>query len=75
MPYALVEDMYNSLTLEKQKEVYDFLCFLLSSNKKAHASSPKESYHKGFFELFGSNPDFPSTPEDMPPVLNAEELF
>ena len=75
MPYAVIEDMYSTLTLEKQKEVYDFLCYLVSDRAEKTKKSPKSSYHNGFFELFGSNTDFPEETEDNPPVLDAEELF
>ena len=32
MPYALIQNMYDSLSAEKQKEVYDFICFLASAS-------------------------------------------
>lgn len=75
MPYAVIENMYSSLTIEKQKEVYDYLCFLVSTDKKNEVVSPESSYHKGFFDLFGINSDFPEEPVDMPPALNEDELF
>lgn len=75
MPYAVIENMYSSLSLEKQKEVYDYLCFLISQNSKSRASSPEQSYHKGFFNLFGSNNDFANEAVDLKPELDEEELF
>ena len=71
MPYAMIENMYNSLTIEKQRDVYDYLCFLVSRNSKKEAVPPERAYHKGFFDLFGSNADFPEEPSDMPPVEEA----
>lgn len=34
MPYALFENLYNTLPAEKQKEAYDFVCFLAEASQK-----------------------------------------
>ena len=45
MPYAVIQNMYDSLTAEKQKEVYDFICFLVSTSKDTEESlEDKEDY-------------------------------
>ncbi len=60
-PYTAFEkvaSMYASLNAEKQKEVYDFLSFLVSQNAKVKKNiSPVDSYSKGFFDLFGTCKD------------------
>ena len=53
-PYSAIEKMYTALTLDKQREVFDFLCFLTAQNAAPkQKTTPKESYSAGFFDLFG----------------------
>ena len=34
MPFSTLENIYTSLTLEKQKEAYDFICYLFYRQQK-----------------------------------------
>ena len=76
-PYSSIERMYSVLNVEKKKEVYDFLCFLVSqSTEITKPLSPKDSYSQGFFELFGSCTDNSFVePEDHIAELSEDELF
>lgn len=56
MPYSLIENMYKSLTAEKQSEIYDYLCFLVSKKDNLKQNA-KSSYSNDFFSLFGSVKD------------------
>lgn len=49
MPYTVIQNMYDSLTVEKQKEVYDFICFLVSTSKDSddEALEDKLDYEAG----------------------------
>ena len=69
--------MYASLNAEKQKEAYDFISFSVSQMPtKKKASSPKDSYSKGFFDLFGScTDDSFEEPKDCVAELREDELF
>ncbi len=61
MPYAVIEKMYSSLSLKKQKETV----------KDIH-----NSYHEGFFNLFGCcDDDSFVEPEDMVAVDCEDDLF
>ena len=77
MPFSVIEDMYESLTLEKQQELYDYLCFLVSKNgnlKQEYTS--KNTYSKEFFTLFGKLQDSSFVePEDNVELENGDELF
>ena len=42
MPFAAIESMYARLNAERQKEVYDFICFLLARS----SSDPVEAGEK-----------------------------
>ena len=77
MPYAVIEKMYSSLSLERQKEVYDFISFLMFFEKQKEAvNDSRNSYHKGFFDLFGCcDDDSFVEPEDMVAVDCEDELF
>ena len=78
MPYATIENMYTSLTTEKQREVYDFLCFLVAQTNGTQSAqpSPIESYSEGFFDLFGSCTDETFVePQDFVATINEDELF
>ena len=70
-------NMYASLNAEKQKEVYDFICFLVSQNAEVKKNvSPVDSYSKGFFDLFGScTDDLFEEPKDCVAELREDELF
>ena len=70
-------NMYASLNAEKQKEVYDFICFLVSQNAEVKKNaSPVDSYSKGFFDLFGScTDDSFEEPKDCVAELREDELF
>jgi hypothetical protein len=58
MPYAAIEDIYETLSSEKQREVYDFISFLAAqASRKVSPSSPIESYSDDFSALFGSISD------------------
>ena len=77
MPFSVIEDMYESLTLEKQQELYDYLCFLVSKSgnlKQEHTS--KDTYSKEFFTLFGKLKDSSFVePEDNVELESGDELF
>lgn len=78
MPFAAIENIYAGLTEEKQKEAYDFICFLASRKPVStdRASSPKDSYSPGFFALFGSCRDESFVePQDFAATVNEDELF
>ncbi|MBP5176513.1 MAG: hypothetical protein ILP07_11475 [Treponema sp.] len=70
-------NMYASLNAEKQREVYDFLSFLVSQTADAKKpASPVDSYSKGFFDLFGSCTDDSFVePNDCVAELREDELF
>ena len=58
LPYAAIEDIYETLSSEKQREVYDFIRFLAAqASRKVSPSSPIESYSDDFSALFGSISD------------------
>ena len=58
MPYAAIEDIYETLSSEKQREVYDFIRFLAAqAGRKVSPSTPIESYSDVFSALFGSISD------------------
>jgi DnaJ-class molecular chaperone len=58
MPYADIEDIYETLSSEKQREVYDFIRFLAEqAGRKVSSSTPIESYSDDFSALFGSISD------------------
>lgn len=61
--------------LKNKKKCTIIYVFLISQNSKSRASSPEQSYHKGFFNLFGSNKDFANEAVDLKPELDEEELF
>lgn len=48
MPYSVIENMYKSLTAEKQSEIYDYLCFLVSKKDNLKQNA-KSSYSNDFF--------------------------
>jgi len=49
MPYAAIEDIYETLSSEKQREVYDFIRFLAAqAGRKVSPSTPIESYSDDF---------------------------
>ena len=78
MPFDVLEDIYAGLTEEKQKEAYDFICFLASRSSFAGTRpvSPKDSYSPGFFSLFGSCKDETFVePQDFAATINEDELF
>ena len=77
MPYTVIEKMYSSLSLEKQKEVYDFIRFLLFIDKSKNVVNDiRSSYSEGFFDLFGScDDDSFVEPKDMVAVDCEDELF
>ena len=76
-PYSAIEKMYTALTLDKQREVFDFLCFLTAQNAAPkQKTTPKESYSAGFFDLFGACSDETFVaPPDEAALLNEDELF
>lgn len=75
MPYSVIENMYKSLTVEKQEELYDYLCFLISKKDNLRENGSKENKQE-FFSLFGSvtDPTFVE-PEDAPILDKEDELF
>lgn len=75
MPYSTIENMYKSLTLEKQEELYDYLCFLVSKKSNLKENNSEES-QKNFFSLFGSinDPTFKDS-EDLPIFDKEDEQF
>ena len=77
MPFSVIEDMYESLTLEKQQELYDYLCFLVSkSDNLKQEYTSKNTYSKEFFTLFGKLQDSSFVePEDNLELENGDELF
>ena len=77
MPYAAIEDIYETLSYEKQREVYDFIRFLAEqAGRKVSPSTPIESYSDDFSALFGSldDPTFVE-PADIACNDEAGELF
>ena len=77
MPYAAIEDIYETLSSEKQREVYDFILFLANRSKRnIPQNTPAESYSDDFFSLFGciNDPSF-NEPSDMPCTDTIGELF
>lgn len=77
MPYKVIEDLYGALTVREQKEVYDFLCFLVSRrNNPLHSPAQVGQYSKGFFSIFGSldDPSF-EEPQDEELYEREDELF
>lgn len=77
MPYSIIENMYKSLTAEKQSEIYDYLCFLVSKKDNLKQSENAKSLYEGeFFSLFGSVKDSTFVePEDAPAFDKEDELF
>ena len=78
MPYPALEKMYSSLTTEQQQEAFDFISFLFHKKEvqQEKIRSPKDSYSKDFFTLFGSCSDETFTePADLEAVANEDELF
>ena len=77
MPYAAIEDIYETLSPEKQREVYDFILFLANMPKRnSHRNTPTDSYSDVFFSLFGSADDSSfNEPTDMTCNDTAGELF
>ena len=73
MPYAAMVEEAKKLSYEEQLNLMAVLVDLMKSKNKSEASASEkkdysDTYHAGFFDLFGSNPDFPSEPDDMPPA-------
>ena len=59
MPYAAIEDIYETLSSEKQREVYDFIRFLAAqAGRKVSPSTPIESYSDDFFGSLWVNQRF-----------------
>ena len=77
MPYAAIEDIYETLSSEKQREVYDFIRFLAAqAGRKVSPSTPIESYSDDFSALFGSiNDSMFIEPTDTVCNDEAGELF
>ena len=77
MPFYKVKNMFDTLTPEKQKEAYDFICFLIhTQDENLEFASSREAYSEGFFELFGRCKDETFVePDDFPPSELEDELF
>lgn len=60
MPYAVLEKKIKALPESCFEEIaayLDFLKFKVQTNKSS-TIDPKDTYSEGFFDLFGSDPDF-----------------
>ena len=81
MSYDAMAKEVSNLTYEEQVNLMELL---MESIKKAllkrnDTSSKKmdftDSYPKGYFELFGSDPTYPDEPEEVPLELDKVESF
>lgn len=81
MSYDAMAKEVSNLTYEEQVNLMELL---MESIKKAllkrnDTSSTKmdftDSYPKGYFELFGSDPTYPDEPEEVPLELDKVESF
>lgn len=75
MPYAVLERKIKALPESYFEEIsayLDFLQFKENSNKNQKID-PKDTYSEGFFDLFGSDPDFDlEEPQELPIEIRKE---
>lgn len=69
MPYAVLEKKIKALPESYFEEISAYLDFLQfkEQSEKAKKIDPKDTYSEGFFDLFGSDPDFDlEEPKELP---------
>ena len=81
MSYEAIEKETASLSLLEQLNLLTYLANLIKRNGErqsvsAHKKDFSDTYSKGFFELFGSDPNFDlKDPEDIPLSIDGEVSF
>lgn len=70
MPYETYAKGIATLTYEEQLDLMELLISAIRKSEKEQSVQQAEdnfinSYPNGYFDLFGSNPDFPSEPDDI----------
>ncbi|MBQ3923844.1 MAG: hypothetical protein II707_11150 [Spirochaetales bacterium] len=82
MPYEMIAKEVRTLTYEEQLNLMSILVEAMKTAMKnrqsIHSENKKnfqDSYPKGYFDLFGSDPTFFDEPEDIPANLDEMPEF
>ncbi len=80
MTYESIEQATATLTRHEQLKLLTYLANLLKESEERNEKNEKKdfsaSYHKGFFDLFGSDPDFDlEEPDNSCDSLDEEVSF
>jgi len=81
MSYDAMAKEVSSLTYEEQVNLMEILmesikkALLKRNETSAKKTDFTDSYPKGYFDLFGSDPTYPAEPDEVPLELDKMESF
>lgn len=74
MPYTMIEKMYTSLSVERQREAYDYICYLFTKDDNRHnISQTKKTYSQSLAEFRSKYTDLLENPDEADAIDSAFE--
>lgn len=81
MSYDAIANAIPTMTYEEQVNLLSVLIDAVkkgihsNAEKKSEAKDHRDSYPEGYFDLFGSDPDYPEEPEELAWELEGKKEF